>query len=289
MLHVAVTIDVDPDANRAIPGRVDTRSTRDGRVYVEACRRGLDTTASLLDSLALPGTFFWEARTLRVLANTDPALVHRLARHGAREHGCHGLRHEDFSGRETGVMPRPTYIRNVLGRATDILSSILDCGPRGFRAPYCRMTGPVADVLREIGYRYDASSSRRPGREWQMLPYPLPDGQEVATLWEVPLMLWRDAEGELISGYLWRLLENDRPEEHYVRVARELADRFPGGLLQLALHPWHLTVDENGHPHDDPKATRMRLQHTLENIFSLENVRFTTVGDFLESHLEALR
>jgi hypothetical protein len=150
------------------------------------------------------------------------------------------------------------------------------------------MTATVADVLRDIGYEYDASTSRRPGSEWEMFPYALPDGDGDRPLWELALMLWRDANGDLISGYLWRLLENDRRPEHYVQMAGELANQFPGGLLQLALHPWHLTIDEEGNRYGDPASTRMRLATTLKSIMALQEIRFVTVGGYLDRHLKRI-
>ena len=68
-LCVAVTADVDPDANRACPGRVDAVSPASGGkvACLEACAAGLEALAAVLERLGIPCTFFWEARSLQTL------------------------------------------------------------------------------------------------------------------------------------------------------------------------------------------------------------------------------
>ena len=57
------------------------------------------------------------------------------------------------------------------------------------------------------------------------------------------------------------------------------------GLLQLALHPWHLMIDAGGRPL--PKAPQANLRRLLANADRMENVRFTTIRDYLSRAITA--
>ena len=284
--YVALTVDVDPDANRACAGRPDAVSAGvpGGRVSLKGCRAGLETLAAVLEEMRIPCTFFWEARSLSRLSTDAPEVVGRLAHNAAFEHGCHGLRHEDFSGRDTGLAIGAGETLAILREASHTCAAITGSRPAGFRAPYCRWTAAMGPALRELGYAYDASHTRTAGSRWALRPYPLSIGPGEGQLWELALCRSRDGSGRPVTGYLWSLFEGRRRPGDYVALARSLARQHPGGLLQIALHPWHLVVSERGEPlaGRDPTAD---LRAVLSGIAALEGTVFLTPGAYLRRYL----
>ncbi len=285
-LYLAVTADVDPDANRPARGRPDAVSA--GRPAEEAaydaCFQGLALLLGVLERLSLPASLFWEARCLERLASREPALLARALENPLFEHGGHGWRHEDFAGRQSGMPLGPEETERVLSRAAQVFGSVLRRTPLGFRAPYCRLTPELARALPGHGYLYDASVARRPGTEWQLQPYRLDLNP---ALWEVALCRGTDRRGQPISGYLWQLLEGNRQVSDYLDLVQSLRDRAPGGLLQIALHPWHLVVSEKGAPFGaGGSASRVeKVEELLQGIRAAAGVETVTVGGYLASRL----
>ncbi|MGD2175180.1 MAG: polysaccharide deacetylase family protein, partial [Candidatus Brocadiaceae bacterium] len=138
-LYAALTVDVDPDANRPAAGRPDAVSP-EGEAAFTACLQGLDALVALLEERRLPATFFWEGRTLQALAERSPTLLERVRSCDAFEHGCHGFAHEDFSGAGSGVPLTRPQTRRALRRAAEAFRLHFGRDPQAFRAPYCRMT-----------------------------------------------------------------------------------------------------------------------------------------------------
>ena len=275
-LYIALTADVDPDANRAVSGRPDAVTSRDadGLARTDACLEGLRAMLGLLADLSLPATFFHEGRTLDALAAADPALLERLRVDASLEHGCHGWRHEDYAGLDTGLPLGPDETRQALDAAGEAFRRAFGRAPTAFRAPSCRLTPHLTAALQALGYRYDTSETRIPSADWPMRPYRLGSG----TLYELPLTRWRDRRGKAISCYLWQLFEGRRPVHDYVELAESLRGRFPGGLLQLALHPWHLFVSERNQPLADPVH---KLAELLGELSTRNGLAFATVGEYL--------
>ncbi|MCK4283077.1 MAG: polysaccharide deacetylase family protein [Candidatus Brocadiae bacterium] len=279
-LFVAVTVDVDPDANRPQPGRADAVSPA-GEARYDACFEGLGLLLNVLEGMGAPATFFWEARSLRRLTATRGDLAARVLGNASFEHGCHSHRHEDFAGKQTGLPLGPEETRGVLERAAEVFDSVLARAPQGFRAPYCRLTQELTDALAAFGYAYDASLTRQPGSHWRLRPFPLAAS---AGLWELALCRWRDRHGKPISSYLWQLCEGKRQVEDYVHVAASLRDANAGGLLQIALHPWHLVVSKDGGrlPAGHAGSPAARVEQVLAKAADIEGVKLTTAGAYLD-------
>jgi hypothetical protein len=208
MLHVAVTVDVCPDANREAPGRVETVTAGTGSgVELHACRRGLGLIVELVERLELPCTFFWEGRLLAEFADSVPDLIERLAREGGHEHACHGLKHEDFAGEVSGIPLNRDDCEAVLCQASGIVKEQFAGPLPGFRAPYGRLTSPLLDALQARGFRYDATRLTFHDSNGGLAPSVLREDESRGSLWELPMCLGRDDEGETISSYLWQLFE----------------------------------------------------------------------------------
>ena len=99
---------------------------------------------------------------------------------------------------------------------------------------------------------------------------------------ELSLCRSLDARGRPISAYLWQMLEGRRPPDDYLALVRTARARCPGGLLQIALHPWHLTVSAEGVATGD--APVRRLHEFLDRLVALPGVAFTTAGAYLEAN-----
>jgi peptidoglycan/xylan/chitin deacetylase (PgdA/CDA1 family) len=105
-------------------------------------RRILD----LFDRLRVRATFF----VLGEVATFYPDLVREIEARG-HEVGCHGFHHVDID------LLGPDGFRRELSEARRVLSSLLARPPIGYRAPNLLLRDYMIPVLREEGFRYDAS------------------------------------------------------------------------------------------------------------------------------------
>jgi peptidoglycan/xylan/chitin deacetylase (PgdA/CDA1 family) len=105
-------------------------------------RRILD----LFDRLSVRGTFF----ILGEVATFYPDLVREIAARG-HEVGCHGFHHVDAD------LLGPEGFRRELSEARQVLSALLERPPVGYRAPNLLVRDWMIPVLRDLGFRYDAS------------------------------------------------------------------------------------------------------------------------------------
>ncbi len=276
-VRIALTVDVDPDANCAVPGRTGavSRGGKDGEVRLDACRRGLDALLDIVDNLGLPAAFFWEGRSLRSICRANPELTTRIRTEPRHEHGCHGWEHEDFAGTVSGLPLDREAAREVLAKNMRAVEDVFGTVPQGFRAPYCRMTPALAAALGDTGFRYDASVTQALGTR-TLIPHVLPGS---AGVYELPLVRGTDGSGCPISAYLWQLMEGRRSVGDYVNLAQQIAVTGRGGLAQVALHPWHLFVSERGSPLS--QSGTEDLAHLLAELCSIGD--FTTPGRYLKS------
>lgn len=274
-LRISLTVDVDPDANRPVPGRPDAVSARADGARHEACFRGLDVLLTALENRCLPATFFWEGRTLQVLEATDPALLERAAGHALAEHSCHGMRHEDFAGTMSGRPLDDGEALAALREAGDAVAAAFGAPPPGFRAPYCRLTPAVCRALSDLGYSYDASLTHDVAAGESLEPGELADAPGVV---ELPMPCAKDSLGRPISAYLWQLFERKRTFFEYVRLVRGLRERCAGALVQVALHPWHIFVGSDGLALADGTPLLLGFLDALQEV---DGTSFTTNIDYL--------
>ena len=108
----------------------------------EPTRRILD----LFDRLGLRATFF----ILGEVATFYPDLVREIDARG-HEVACHGYHHVDAD------LLGPEGFRRELAEARRVLSDLLVRPPVGYRAPNLLVRDWMIPVLRDLGFRYDAS------------------------------------------------------------------------------------------------------------------------------------
>jgi len=282
-VFVAFTMDVDPDANQAVKGRPDAVSAgSDDGVRMDACREGLEWIAQVMEQTGLPCTFFWETRTLLYLSESDRNLLNRLRDNTRFEHACHGLRHEDFAGKVTGEPLDAEIARDTVEKASEGFRQVFGKRPQGFRAPYCRLTEELIKALAGAGYRYDASRTVELTKGIDLMPFHIT--QEPRPLWEIPLCRWRDSQNKPISGYLWQLMEGGRPEDDYLDMIGDIAERYRTVLVQVALHPWHLRVLADGQRlgNSEARKNREKLGSIIWGLLRMDGLHFTKVGDYLD-------
>lgn len=116
---------------------------------------GFPRLYDLLDRHGVRATFFVEGWN----GVHHPDAVAEIAVRG-HELGMHGWVHEPWATLDAATE------RATAGRATDALERASGGRPRGFRAPGGRRTPATDEILRDLGYDYDASlgDRMRPGR-----------------------------------------------------------------------------------------------------------------------------
>jgi peptidoglycan/xylan/chitin deacetylase (PgdA/CDA1 family) len=222
---VAFTVDMDRDVNLACQGDICSISNGGMHPRFDSSARGLKLIANLLEEMGVKGTFFWEGRTAEVLSDKMD-LNDLMRRH---EVALHGYDHEDFAGKETGILLDRESTGAILDKGTEALDRVFGEAARGFRAPYQRVTDILLDELRARNFLYDSSDTVELV-DGKVRPYRNKNG-----LPEIPIIWSRDGRGKKIVSYLWPYHEGKRPIADYL----DLFDGFQDGLLVIATHSWH--------------------------------------------------
>src|SRR3989338_2373749 len=284
-MYVAISLDIDPDANSAVEGRHDALSSpvEYGEIRVDACKKGLQKILELLEKYDIDATLFYEARTAQMLVADRMDLPKLSERH---EIACHSLKHEDFLGRVSGIPMNEKSIEESIEKAKEILVKIFGREIKGFRAPYTRINRTVVKVLERLGFQYDSSETATLDTGWAGIPYPL----EVfdSSLLELALPSFHDAKGKKMSSYLWAIFEGQRIFSEYIDAVLQSRDVAKGGLFAFSIHPWHLYVDCRGNQFGKNQA-RNNLEN-LDSIFSqikqMQGIRILRQDKYMEAWLE---
>lgn len=287
LLYVAISLDIDPDANRAVEGRHDALSSpvEHGTIRIEACKRGLQKTLELLDVYDIDATLFYEARTAQMLVADGMDLPVLSERH---EVSCHSLKHEDYLGKVSGVPMKEESIAETITKAKDILENIFKRDMKGFRAPYTRINQAVVRVIERLGFQYDSSETVAMGAEWRGSPFSLEKFD--SDLLELALPSFQDSKGKKMSSYLWAIFEGRRDSEEYVDAVLRARDVAKSGLFVFSIHPWHLYVDCQGNPFNREQVQKNRdtLEYILSQLKQMHGVQMlrqdTYMGNWLRLH-----
>ena len=257
-LSVAISFDIDPDANCAVKGRYDALSSpvEMGVVCVDACKKGLLNIFELLDAYSLDATLFYEARTAQELVIDGVDLLSLSARH---EVACHSLKHEDFLGVVSGLPMGEGVIVETVEKAKTILEKMFERDIKGFRAPYTRVNRSVIKALEQLGFTYDSSETMPLGAEWQGEPYPLTAFD--SNLLELALPSFKDSNGKKMTSYLWAIFEGKRVAREHIDSVLWAKEVAKGGLFIFSMHPWHLYTNYQGIP-----FSRERVKENIKNL-----------------------
>jgi hypothetical protein len=265
-MHVAFTIDVDADVAWACEGKTCAVTKGKDEALFEASESGFVSLQALLEENGWPATLFFEARAAEAMNAGDKDLKNF-------EIACHGLAHEDFTGKDTGLKMKRGDKAAVLAEAKRKLEDVF---PRhsisGFRAPYLHWDKELLELLLETGFLYDSSVTVARERE---VDSPLP---------EVPLLEFEVA-GKKKSSYLWQLMEGKYSVEEYLPfVAKALEEN---ALVVLATHSWHLSrsVAKGELSDAQAKANEEKVRKVL-NFAEESGAMFTSISDFLGVSLD---
>lgn len=284
LLSVAISLDIDPDANRAVKGRYDALSSpiEYGKVCVDACKKGLQKIIELLDTYDLEASLFYEARTAQMLVSDGINLPELSKKH---EVSCHSLRHEDFLGKVSGIPMEEGVIEETIKKAKEILEKMFDCDIKGFRAPYTRINGAVVKVLERLGFQYDSSETITMGTEWAGNPFPLKVFN--SNLLELALPSFYDANGKKMSSYLWAIFEGRRVAGEYIDAVLRARDIAKSGLFIFSVHPWHLYVDSWGNPFgmEWVKKNLENIEYILSQLKQMRGIRILRQDRYMENWL----
>src|SRR3989339_1161003 len=284
-LSVAISLDIDPDANSAVEGRHDALSSpiEYGEIRVDACKKGLQKILELLEKYTIDATLFYEARTAQILIEDGMDLPKLSERH---EIACHSLKHEDFLGKVSGIPMEEKSIEKSIDKAKEILAKIFKREIKGFRAPYTRINHTVVKVLEQLGFQYDSSETAILGAEWTGKPYPLTAFD--SSLLELALPSFRDAKGKKMSSYLWAIFEGRRVFGEYIDAVVQARNIAKQGLFVFSIHPWHLYVDCRGNQFGKDRVRENA--ENLESIFSqlkqMQGIRILRQDKYMEAWLE---
>jgi peptidoglycan/xylan/chitin deacetylase (PgdA/CDA1 family) len=275
-LFVALTLDIDPDANTAVKGRLDALSypLEKGRAEVEATARGLTEALGVVRELDLPSTLFFEARSAQLLAQRLD-LVTLTQGH---EIACHSLRHEDFLGKVSGIPLGKTQSQDIIAESRAVLEDLFQREVVGFRAPYLRVNHEILSALAELDFKYDSSlisDCLRPFRIVNSNP-----------LWEFSIASLRHGLHKRLTSYLISLFQGRKSPEEYLHSVQVLSQRIlpaQGVLFIVAFHPWELFVDHSGRPLPEEVSKELisRFRKVVVGLKGLPSVEFTTLQQYL--------
>ena len=205
------------------------------RMASAAIGRQLAALEAILDGASARATFF-------VLGTTAERYPDHIARLHAAGHeiASHGYRHARIADVDRRVLDRD------VARSSDILASITNVRPIGYRAPYFSLTHARAadtyDVLAAHGYRYSSSTRGTPAVRH-------------ASIRELPTSAFRVARLTMPfgGGGYWRAL----PDAAVVGLIR--AHEWVGRRVAAYVHP-HELDPEPLEPH------RGRLRRAYVNV-----------------------
>jgi len=271
----AMTIDVEDYFHvSAFEGSVQRSSwdSLESRVV-----RNTDRLLELLARANVQATFF----VLGWVAERYPALVRRIAEAG-HEIGSHGFGHRLVYNQS------PMEFREDLQRSRAVISDAASVAIDGYRAPSFSITPRslwALDVIREVGFTYDASVF--PIRHDR---YGLPSAprhfhalkQEAGILWECPASTVRVAGTNLpiAGGGYFRLLPYA-----WTRWGIAHLNRYEHRAAIFYLHPWEIDPDQPRMPASYLSRVRhyTNLRKTEERLLRLlRDFRFATLGQVLK-------
>jgi hypothetical protein len=282
--YISFTIDVDPDINvpsRTRPGAV-SHPVESGKVRFESVQKGLILLVELFNELGINATFFFEARTAKILNERInlAALMH------GHEVGCHSYEHEDFTATDRGLELDLEKKQNIIKKSLTILNQIFPHHSiLGFRAPYIKIDLDLALVIERYGFTYDSSISLdwcHDRKDQKFKPRYITGTNR--QLIELPLPVWQEEGKKSLSSYLWPILESDRNfNEYWLNISRSI-EVGDDELVILATHPWHLVETyKKGQLNDTEIEANLKLvEKLLTQINSIPAVEFMRLDKYLE-------
>ena len=143
---VAVLLSFDVD-NETVTLRYGETSVGALSMGQYGARVGLERIVKLLDSKAIPASFFVPSVSLAL----HPEMAALIKKSGKHEFGVHGWVHEMNTTLPDSVE------RALLVRAIADLTRMTGKKPTGYRAPSWNFSPNTLSILRDLGFRYESS------------------------------------------------------------------------------------------------------------------------------------
>ncbi|MBP0495909.1 polysaccharide deacetylase family protein [Pararoseomonas indoligenes] len=254
---VAITIDFDGASNE-LGKKIYPAGSHSHGLY--SARRGVPRYLRLLERAGIPATFFVPGRDAELFPESVLSL-----RDAGHEIAAHGYLHE---GWELG--PEEP---ELLARSHKILTDLLGTEPRGWRSPSGRKTGRTTRLLRDMGYRYDASE-----KDFDLPYFPVLDGEEARDIVVLP------NNTSSLDDFPFYRVSWRPPSEVLQHWKEEFAAIYAeSGYFILTIHP------RAGFGSGTPARAAM-VESLIHHIQGHEGVRFVRLGELADhclTHPEA--
>ncbi|MHA1167089.1 MAG: polysaccharide deacetylase family protein, partial [Candidatus Hodarchaeales archaeon] len=228
MVNFILCIDVDRDAPfpvKGIPHAVSLPlQNRPGitgespwkAATIKGTMEGMSLLLPLLNDKNINPVLFHEARTLDMIRKENPRLFRKIT-NDSFQHGLHGVDHEDYSGKLTGIQLERSVKESLLKKGIEIVSECVNEKITLFRAPYMEQDSDLLDILVENGITQDSSEYL----ESTFAIYPRRKGDLI----EFPVI--KTPRDEFFKGmytYLWPFFEGKRSIEEIISIYTKLAN-----------------------------------------------------------------
>lgn len=238
---------------------------------------GLPKLLDLFMKHGIKATFFITG----YIAERFPELIKALLSEG-HEVGCHSYMHENL------VRLPATTKREIIEKATEIISQLIGATVSSFRAPYFKADTELMLVLESLGYKIDSSLANF--YCGHLIPYhPAKDNwlctghlEEVRKILEIPISIYpKQVCGRINSkvfyGYvpftlrvmLYKKLDPFRKMVKTLNIF--LKNMGYPGFLVMDMHPWELVRREEA---------LVLLNSFLEFLEEVFDVRYVTMSEF---------
>ena len=257
MTFLVFTVDVDRDAAWPQNGSAAAGTRHRNAPSFDASRKGFFALLEVVNELQIPTTFFFEAATALEL---EPVSLQ------GHEVACHGLDHEDFTGKHTDKPFTRVERRTTLQNAKTLLENRFDVELEGFRAPYLGWDLDLLMAIAETGFSYDSSV--------------VSGHLKNPPLDELYLPEWKDVSGQKMSGYLWPLMEGKRTVLDYVDAVRKAVEQAEPYVV-LATHSWHThcSVERGDLPAAEAQQNVRTVHTLLTQLKAIPGLRFAKAMD----------
>lgn len=230
--YISFTIDIDRDVNIALKNYVKAFSfpLEKKQIKFSSSQIGFLLLVELLNKLNINATLFFEGKTAEEFSK-ELNLKRITKKH---EISCHGYEHEDFLGKESGIVLSKNQKKEILQKSLKTLKEIFGKEIKGFRAPYCRIDKELIDILAELKFSYDSSMIKEYSIKQKVVPF-IAKGNENEII-EFPIPTFKNKKKT--SLYLWQMHEGKRTAEQYIKLIKSVLKE--NQILILATHTWHI-------------------------------------------------
>ncbi|MBY9000272.1 MAG: polysaccharide deacetylase family protein [Candidatus Heimdallarchaeota archaeon] len=294
MIYVFLCVDFDRDAafpkigyKHAIskPKQSETQdilADPERSAEVQGTIDGFEQSLSFLIDRKLPTVFYFEARTIDIVAKQYPDFFKKLNQ-TFFEIGLHSYDHEDLLGEETGVPLENEEEYNLIKKAKDKVQQLFSTEVHGFRAPYMRLSANTQSILTDLDFTYDSSIYEESNKA--IMPHPINQ-----TLIEFPVI--KTPKESLMGGmytYLWPLFEGKRGIKEIIRNYNQLIQNTveENTYISINLHSWHFAYNVEHNVYLSEKEIRKNTEFLIKLISKIEEneeVQFSTPKMWLEEN-----